>query len=457
MAAMAGIIYASRLNSATPLAGQGYELDAIASCVIGGTSVSGGEGSIVGTMIGVLLLNVVSNMFNLLGIQVYVQYLIKGIIILTVVGFDSYTRHKQIVALPARGDSFRTLGLLHPHARKGSHHRRRRVRPVRGLLPADERLRHGDLRDAQPAGRGLHRLEARGLHLRRLHPLAHGLRAFREHAPGVAGAARRAGPAFRGVGRVHARAPGRRGDLHDLHRPAKAGKGNAAPGPGGREAHRTALRRDPQVFRGRHAGHHREDGPVRAPGLPPALDRPGAGHEDLEDHERPGLLRPAAEPHPGGGPGHAFRRREQHARFPDGRPGHDAGLHAQEVQRLPHRRLAGVRPGHHAPLPGAGRPHPLQRARGEDPGGAGQGRGRRQRRAGAPGRRGDLLRRRARHPVRHARGPLPLPRAAHRLRFVPGLPLADLRGPGDRQGTCATGRRPRCFPCKNRSCWRTGP
>jgi ribose transport system permease protein len=95
MAAMAGIIYASRLNSATPLAGQGYELDAIASCVIGGTSVSGGEGSIVGTMIGVLLLNVVNNMFNLLGIQVYVQYLIKGIIVLTVVGFDSYTRYKK--------------------------------------------------------------------------------------------------------------------------------------------------------------------------------------------------------------------------------------------------------------------------------------------------------------------------------------------------------------------------
>ncbi len=95
MAAMAGVIYAARLNSATPLAGQGYELDAIASCVIGGTSVSGGEGSVVGTMIGVLLLNVVNNMFNLLGVQVYVQYLIKGIIILTVVGFDSYTRHKQ--------------------------------------------------------------------------------------------------------------------------------------------------------------------------------------------------------------------------------------------------------------------------------------------------------------------------------------------------------------------------
>jgi ribose transport system permease protein len=95
MAAMSGIIYASRLNSATPIAGQGYELDAIAATVIGGTSVSGGEGSIVGTLIGVLLLNVVTNMFNLLGINVYAQYLIKGVIILTVVGFDSYTKSKK--------------------------------------------------------------------------------------------------------------------------------------------------------------------------------------------------------------------------------------------------------------------------------------------------------------------------------------------------------------------------
>jgi len=95
MAAMSGIVYASRLNSATPLAGQGYELDAIASTVIGGTSVSGGEGSIIGTLVGVLLLNVVSNMFNLLGIQVYIQYLIKGIIILTVVGFDSYSKKAE--------------------------------------------------------------------------------------------------------------------------------------------------------------------------------------------------------------------------------------------------------------------------------------------------------------------------------------------------------------------------
>lgn len=92
MAAVSGVVYASRLNSATPLAGQGYELDAIASAVIGGTSVTGGEGSVVGTMVGVLLLTVINNMFNLLGVQVHVQYLVKGVIILTVVGIDSYSR-----------------------------------------------------------------------------------------------------------------------------------------------------------------------------------------------------------------------------------------------------------------------------------------------------------------------------------------------------------------------------
>lgn len=95
MAAMGGIIYASRLNVATPLAGAGYELDAIASTVIGGTSVSGGEGSVVGTVLGVLLLAVIGNVFNLLGVHVYIQYVIKGIVIIAVVGFDSYTKYRE--------------------------------------------------------------------------------------------------------------------------------------------------------------------------------------------------------------------------------------------------------------------------------------------------------------------------------------------------------------------------
>jgi len=95
MAAMAGIIYAARLLSVTPLAGQGYELDAIAATVIGGTSVSGGEGSVVRTLVGVLLLNIIANVFNLLGIHIYVQYVIKGAIILSAVGFDTYSKFRE--------------------------------------------------------------------------------------------------------------------------------------------------------------------------------------------------------------------------------------------------------------------------------------------------------------------------------------------------------------------------
>lgn len=92
MASMAGIIYASRLNSATPLAGQGYELDAIAATVIGGTSVSGGRGSVLGSVLGVIILTVIGNMFNLMGVQIYFQYIVKGLIILFVVGIDSYAK-----------------------------------------------------------------------------------------------------------------------------------------------------------------------------------------------------------------------------------------------------------------------------------------------------------------------------------------------------------------------------
>ena len=94
MAAMSGVLLASRLSSATPLAGDGYDLQAIAAVVIGGTSVSGGEGSVIGTFIGVLLMAVINNAFNLLGVQVYSQKLITGLIILIVVGVDSYSKKR---------------------------------------------------------------------------------------------------------------------------------------------------------------------------------------------------------------------------------------------------------------------------------------------------------------------------------------------------------------------------
>ena len=95
MAAMSGIVYASRLLSVTPLAGQGYELDAIASAVIGGTSVSGGEGSVLRTLIGSLLLTMITNAFNLIGIDLYVQYVFKGLVILAAVGFDSFYKARS--------------------------------------------------------------------------------------------------------------------------------------------------------------------------------------------------------------------------------------------------------------------------------------------------------------------------------------------------------------------------
>jgi Ribose/xylose/arabinose/galactoside ABC-type transport systems, permease components len=94
MAALAGIILCSRVGVATPDAGANYDLDAIASVVIGGTSIQGGEGSVLRTIIGVLLMSVISNGFNLLGVNMYFQYIIRGLIILAAVGFDSYSKKR---------------------------------------------------------------------------------------------------------------------------------------------------------------------------------------------------------------------------------------------------------------------------------------------------------------------------------------------------------------------------
>lgn len=91
-AIIGGLILVSRLSTATPTAGEGYDMDAIASVVIGGTSVNGGEGSVLRTIIGVLLMSVISNSFNLIGVNIYFQYIFKGIIILAAVGFGSFKK-----------------------------------------------------------------------------------------------------------------------------------------------------------------------------------------------------------------------------------------------------------------------------------------------------------------------------------------------------------------------------
>lgn len=88
LAAFAGIILTSRLNSASPTAGIGYELDAIAAVVLGGTSLSGGRGWVIGTLVGALLIGVLNNGLNLLGVSSAYQLVVKGVVILFAVLID---------------------------------------------------------------------------------------------------------------------------------------------------------------------------------------------------------------------------------------------------------------------------------------------------------------------------------------------------------------------------------
>lgn len=87
-AALSGIILTSRLNSAQPTAGTSYELDAIAAVVLGGTSLSGGNGWIVGTLIGAMIIGVLDNGLNLLNVSSFYQAVVKGAVILLAVLID---------------------------------------------------------------------------------------------------------------------------------------------------------------------------------------------------------------------------------------------------------------------------------------------------------------------------------------------------------------------------------
>lgn len=81
-AGIAGIVQASRISTGQPNIGVGYELDAIAAVVIGGTSLMGGVGTITGTLIGALIISVINNGLDLLNVSAYYQQIIKGIIII---------------------------------------------------------------------------------------------------------------------------------------------------------------------------------------------------------------------------------------------------------------------------------------------------------------------------------------------------------------------------------------
>lgn len=94
LAALSGILYTSRLASATPTAGLGFELDAIASSYIGGVAVSGGVGKVTNTIVGALVIMSLTNGMNLLGVDVSFQYIVKGAIFILAVAFDVISRKK---------------------------------------------------------------------------------------------------------------------------------------------------------------------------------------------------------------------------------------------------------------------------------------------------------------------------------------------------------------------------
>ena len=94
LAALAGMLLAARTGSALPQAGIAYELDAIAAVVIGGTSLAGGVGRVTGTLIGALLIGVMNNGLDLMGVESYYQQVIKGILIVAAVMLDQ-SKNKQ--------------------------------------------------------------------------------------------------------------------------------------------------------------------------------------------------------------------------------------------------------------------------------------------------------------------------------------------------------------------------
>lgn len=92
---MVGLILAARISSGQPIAGEGYEMDAIAATAIGGTSMSGGIGSLSGTMCGFVLLGLLSNSMNLMNINSFYQKMVKGLLIILAVFLDMRTKGKK--------------------------------------------------------------------------------------------------------------------------------------------------------------------------------------------------------------------------------------------------------------------------------------------------------------------------------------------------------------------------
>jgi putative multiple sugar transport system permease protein len=94
LSSLAGIVISGRLNAATPKAGVGFELDAIAACFIGGASTTGGIGTVFGAIVGALIMGVLNNGMSILGVSVDWQQAIKGMVLLLAVAVDVLSKRK---------------------------------------------------------------------------------------------------------------------------------------------------------------------------------------------------------------------------------------------------------------------------------------------------------------------------------------------------------------------------
>jgi L-arabinose transport system permease protein len=90
----AGVVLASRMTSGQPNTSQGFSLDVISACVLGGVSLSGGAGTITGTLVGVLIMGTVQNAMNLMNISSFYQYVVRGLILLVAVLFDQFKQNQ---------------------------------------------------------------------------------------------------------------------------------------------------------------------------------------------------------------------------------------------------------------------------------------------------------------------------------------------------------------------------
>lgn len=95
LSALAGIVLSARNGSATPKAGDGFELDAIASCYIGGAAAAGGVGTIIGAVVGALVMGILNNGMSLIGLDSYIQKVVKGAVLLGAVTFDIVSQRKK--------------------------------------------------------------------------------------------------------------------------------------------------------------------------------------------------------------------------------------------------------------------------------------------------------------------------------------------------------------------------